>query len=81
MSPLRIRTPASPSTASLGIGGMTVSARMASPTPTGPSGSTRSSRKPVMPPSSEAAAAARNDMGPTVSAGPRRRRDPGRARR
>src|SRR5918997_3777083 len=50
------------------MGGMTVSSRMAKPTPTAPSRSTRSSRKPVMPPWSEEAAAARNDMRPTVTA-------------
>ena len=61
--PSLMSTPASPSTASLGIGGMTVSARMLSPTPTGPSLSTRSSSKPVIPPWSDAAAA-RSDMAP-----------------
>src|SRR3954454_11377167 len=59
-------TPARPSTASLGIGGMTVSSRMLSPTPTAPSLSTRSSSQPVMPPWSEDAAA-RSHMAVTVS--------------
>src|SRR3712207_8682226 len=45
-----------------------------SPTPTGPSFSTMSSRKPVIPPSSEAAAA-RNDMDSTVTARSRRGRE------
>src|SRR3954452_22878152 len=59
-------TPARPSTASLGIGGMTVSSRMLSPTPTAPSLSTRSSSQPVMPPWSEDAAA-RSHIAVTVS--------------
>src|SRR4051794_7718852 len=59
-------TPARPSTASLGIGGMTVSSRMLSPPPTPPRLSTRSSSQPVMPPWSEDAAA-RSHMAVTVS--------------
>src|SRR3712207_3607521 len=66
--PSLMSTPARPSTASLGMGGTTVSSRMAKPTPTAPSRSTTSSRKPVMPPWSEEAAAARRDMRPTVTA-------------
>src|SRR3712207_477745 len=69
-------TPAAPSTASLGIGGMTVSSRMLKPTPIGPSVSTSWSSQAVRPPSSEGAAA-RRSMTPTVNGAryalPRRR--------